>query len=806
MTAIFGEYAAKYYEKGMSVIPLHVRDKRPIPNDWSRFHDHLPDPDLQWEWIKRCPDANIGIVNGAQSRVCMVDIDTPEESLIKTIRECLPPSPWVRIGKKGMVMAYRYNGIPTFRIKDVANNTLVEMLSARTQVVLPPSIHPDTGRPYEANCDLWDVVDDLPMLDEQIESILRGAFKERGIDLSYSGWTRVTDWVPQGARDVTMTSMAGFWASGVIRGELSLLEAMERMKAWYSSCTEKIAGDDVEIEKGLANLVKFLSRDVIDKNKILPRGWDEGLEEEQKEAMGLDFSQDQEEWSFDELKSYLHEKFEQFPPESAGRVAAVEYVLKKIATSLNLTSLEEDRLLKYIQDASQLQVNIGSLRKRIRELSTGDMKGNDHTEIAQATIDDLCQYAPLRFYARDFWTWNGSHWIKKPKEDILRHIASEYGSLPAAKRNSDHHGIMKTMATLLPQEIKIVHVRGVNFANGVLMQNGELKPHDPDYGFTYTLPFRYVPELVGRATRFEQFLYQCWGEDEDFLEKKSALQEALCVTIFGMATSFQRAILLQGAPKTGKSTMLEIAKSLVPDEARAACPPDTWGDKFAPTTMHTKLINICGELSDRKPIDGQKFKQIVDGEVMSGQFKGEQIFSFHPICAHWFASNHLPRTDDSSSAFVRRWLVLKFTRPVQADQRILNYGEILVAEEREAIAAWAVEALPRILRQSEYTQPKSHLQALSEMASINNSVRYFLVESGRIGFGSGRISERKLHNAYFSFCLGEGGAKPVSPRMFRQRLSELGTELGFSAHIVDTEKGTRENVYDGITLVGEMAA
>lgn len=844
---IFGAHAPAFYAAGVPVIPLHYHDKRPVLSDWSKFHDHLPNPDLQAQWIANYANCNMGVVLGAQSRLAVIDIDTKDEDLEKLILSCLHnatggiPSPWQRRGSKGVVLAYRYNGVPTFRIKDIAGNTLVEYLSSRTQVVLPPSIHPDTGKPYVENVPLLSVLDQLPELDQQIEQLLRGALKEAGIELSYSGWTKVTEFTPVGARDVQMTKVAGHYAYGVMRGELPLAEAIERMKAWYSTCTEKIAGDDISIEKGIQNLIKFVVRDVIDRGKILPQGWDEGLDENIREWMGIDeealrkeytgpedefdrwvsqrlreqiglsFTQDHEEWDYDRMKSYLLTQFERHPPESAGRINAINYVLEKISKAHSLNRLDEDRILRYIVEAGGMRVNMTSLRHRLKDLAAGEVKGTDHTEIAQATIRDLEQFSPLRFHAGRFWTWGGAHWVVKDENEILNHIAAEYGGLPAAKRNSDHRGILKTMATLVEQRIQTVDVKGVNFANGVLMQNMELKPHSPDYGMTYTLPFRYLPELSGKAFKFSEFLSRCWGDDEDYEDKVSALQEAMCATIFGLGPKFQRAILLHGAPKSGKSQLLKIVASLVPDQARSNCPPDQWGDKFAPATMYGALINICGELSDKRAIDGQKFKSIIDGDELAGQFKGKDIFNFRPICTHWFASNHLPRTDDTSSGFNRRWLILTFSRPISGSERILDYGEIIVAEEREAIAAWAVEAMPRLMAKNEYTLPASHEEAIREVANMNNSVRFFIEESGRVRRTplsdgeriSHHTSEMRLHGAYYSFCLGEGGARPVGPRAFRQKMRELGTEMGFRLRIVPSESGTPVCVYDGLILVDE---
>lgn len=390
----------------------------------------------------------------------------------------------------------------------------------------------------------------------------------------------------------------------------------------------------------------------------------------------------------------------------------------------------------------------------------------------------------------------------------MARIAQDYGHLQAGRKHSDHKGIYATLLNVAVQGIKTVEMKGVNFANGFLDENLQLQEHSPDYGMVYTLPFRYLPEMAGNSPYFFGFLEDSWGHDADYQQKLDALQEALCVTLFGLGPRYQRVVLAQGVAKSGKSQLLKIAQSLVPDDAKSFVPPNEWGDKFMPALMHEKLINVCGELSEKKKIDGQRFKDIVDGAEMSGQFKGKDIFKFRPICTHWFASNHTPKTDDTSEGFNRRWLILEFNRPVPPEKRKTDLGDIIVAEEREAIVAWAVQAMPRLLNNSEYTLPNSHKQLLKEVAQENNSVRFFMQESPvvRIGQGSSekhmnRTTENKLYKEYWSFCFGPGGAKPVGSRVFRARMRELQSELGFELGFETNPMGAQEAYYDCVTVV-----
>lgn len=807
---IFATTAPAYYAKGVPVIPLYSKAKRPIPEDWSRYHDMPVEPETQQEWIQRCGNGNIGVVLGKQSRLCVLDIDSDDPFVMKLIQGLVPDSPWHRRGAKGIVMAFRWNGIRTFRIKSAKGESICELLSDRTQVVLPPSIHPDTLEPYQANCELLQVIDHLPQLDPQIEAILRGAFSENGIELSVSGSSRVTDFVSSGARDVSLTEKAGLFAYAVIRGERTLKEAIGMLRSYNTEFVEKLAGDVVDVEKHVTNLIKFLHRDVLEKNKQLPEGWDADMTDQEKAELGLTFEEEHEEWTFDQYRDYLRDEFERHGVETPGRSQAVERVLTKMSRSSNLSIIDEGRVLQYIMDTSGLGVRVTLLRQRLRELRSTGINGEDHNEIAQALLQNMETVSEVRRYGSNLWQYRGSHWVILPDEDVMARISQEYGQYNASKRHSDHKGILATIKNIAKPGIKTDFTSGVNFANGFLDGNLNLQPHDPAYGMIYTLPFRYMAERAGNSPLFFSFLDDCWGHDADYDQKLKALQEALCVTLFGMGPQYQRVILLKGVAKSGKSQLLKIAASLVPEDAKCYVPPNDWADKFLPTQMHEKLINICGELSEKKKIDGQRFKDIVDGSEMSGQHKGQQIFKFRPHCTHWFASNHTPKTDDTSEGFNRRWLILEFNKPVSPEKRRIDIGDLIVAEEREAIVAWAVQAMPRLQAQNEYTLPPSHVEVIREVAQENNSVRFFLETSQTVQVTPGRtsnhISEGRLYQEYWSFCFGPAAVRPVGSRAFRQRMKDLQSELGFQIEYQVNAMGVQDAHYRCITLAANKVA
>lgn len=798
---IFATHAPAYHAAGLSAIPLASRKKQPIINGWQRYADLKVDAATSREWIKEYPTGNIGLALGEVSGLVMVDIDTEDRKVYDAIMAVLPPSPWHRLGKKGMMLAYKWTPLKTCRVKNISGETIVEILSSRTQCVLPPSIHPDTLAPYTSNVPLLDVLHQLCTLPDDIETRLRQAIAACGVNLSLSGSTRVTEYVSAGSRDTSLTEMAGLFAYAIIRGERTLKEAIGMLRSYHSEFIENTSGDIVPCEKHIENMIRFLHRDVQEKGKILPIGWDEGIPAKDLKKMGITFTEDDTEWDFDKILDFLQKQFEAHEQGKA-RTDAIERVLSKVAKSKQLTKLDTERILNYIVNISAgLGLGLPVLRQRIKELRAGDVMGQDHSEIARAVIKDLEDIGLFRYHHDGFMRWNGSHWESYSCNMIKSHISSHYGHLAACRKNGDINGIVNIVTYLLPQGILTEEVKGVNFVNGFLTQELKLVAHNPAYGMTYTLPFRYVPEESGRFPQFAEFLERVWGHDDDYLEKMQALQEAMCVTLFGLGPKFQRAVLLHGAPASGKSQLLRIIEAIVPDHARTAVPPEHWDDKFLPAQLHTKILNICGELSERNYINGQKFKDIIDGTEMSAQHKNQQVFQFRPLVTHWFASNHMPKTRDTSRGFIRRWLMLTFTRPISSTEKKLDIGLQIAGEEREAIVAWAAQAMPRLLHKNDYTLPPSHIELVNEFANINNSVRFYLKESGKIRITPGEsTNELSIYNSYWSFCLGGGGVQPVGPTMFRAMLRELGSELGFSLKVLPGKFGTSEARYDGISM------
>lgn len=170
---LFSDAAPFYWNANLPAMPLRTNEKKPILLDWTQYGLTMPTVEEREFWLNRYPNGNIGLPLGPASGLTAIDIDTEDADLIERIKAALPPSPWERVGKKGCVLVYRWHPEQqNFKLKDAQGRMVVECLGRGNQVVLPPSIHPETGMAYTANHDLWDVLDQVQPLGPDVKDKL----------------------------------------------------------------------------------------------------------------------------------------------------------------------------------------------------------------------------------------------------------------------------------------------------------------------------------------------------------------------------------------------------------------------------------------------------------------------------------------------------------------------------------------------------------------------------------------------------------------------------------------------------------
>lgn len=811
---IFKENYQRFLEQGLAVIPFYPFSDIPSVKGIKMLHAEGINKNFYTNWEQHHPTYNLGCLAGERSGVVFVKVSNADEAHSAIVEATLPPTPWVLVEEAFTTYAYRHR--PESKSFSVILNyqerLLLQLKGTGDTQLLPPS-KPTSLLP---NLTVEADFEDLPVLPAQFEEIVRGSLLEAKVKLKPVGHSLSENFIPDGVVAFRLRVLA----DSLVRDTLSGLRCMQECLDTLETVAETLSENTDFSDQAHKDYYKFLAQDLEVLGKCLPQTWSEGL----YNPKSVPFGAKDTEMSHKQIKKFVYDAITANFHDDEGRLEAIQDTLVHMNKAVSLDEVQSDILIRYITKQANLGITAATIRKRLKTLNTGSCPGENQTEVATVFLERLQRVAPFAFYLEKFWRFNGAFWEPVRVDALTTEIASVFGHLPAAKRSGDHAGILKICRGLLPSYIedpKYTNVEGVNFANGYLTEELTLIPHHPDLGAQYVLPFPYDTNKDDPDKRpmFTQFLKDCWGDDDDYLEKLETLREAIAVTLFGMAYKYQKVFLLFGVPKSGKSQLLNIISSLVPTEAKTSLPPTEWSERFKSAQLRGKILNVAGELSESKLIDGHIFKDIVDGTEQLGENKGTDFFRFIPKCAHWFASNHFPKTKDTSEGFSRRWHVLTFKKPVPEGATIIrDLGNIIANQERESIVAWALRSLPSLTQRGEYTTPESHMDAIGDVANQNNSVRFFMTGSGLVlvndrslkaALPSMAVEQLKslpfitgdvLHIAYSNFLLGEGGVRPVSSMRFQQMMMELCAQLGIRQQRVRYRNGRTQYLYYNLKL------
>lgn len=155
--------ACDLWARGLSVIPVEPRGKRPALPSWEPFQHRQPTDEELTKWFGNGKRYNVGIVCGAVSGVVAVDLDGPEA--IRWADKHLPPTPMRTRTGKGEHRFYRHGGGTIrnrVRLDTGDPKVAVDVRADNGYVVGPGSVH-ESGTVYERLGDWTVPVDALPL-------------------------------------------------------------------------------------------------------------------------------------------------------------------------------------------------------------------------------------------------------------------------------------------------------------------------------------------------------------------------------------------------------------------------------------------------------------------------------------------------------------------------------------------------------------------------------------------------------------------------------------------------------------------
>ena len=155
----YAQVGQKLCELGYSAIPIMPREKIPgrfvtgewVPmKNWSDYCEKKSPSRFDYDRWAKWPDANVGIALGPSSGIIAIDVDTDDPKILGVIEPIIPKSLVRKRGARGYTVFFRlaHGQKIVTRKFSVHKKTVLEILSKGRQTVIPPSIHPETCKPY----------------------------------------------------------------------------------------------------------------------------------------------------------------------------------------------------------------------------------------------------------------------------------------------------------------------------------------------------------------------------------------------------------------------------------------------------------------------------------------------------------------------------------------------------------------------------------------------------------------------------------------------------------------------------------
>lgn len=300
----------------------------------------------------------------------------------------------------------------------------------------------------------------------------------------------------------------------------------------------------------------------------------------------------------------------------------------------------------------------------------------------------------------------------------------------------------------------------INFQNGMFDLNTKsIIPHSPLFYTAVQINAEYDP--TADCPQFKEFIQKSL-EPNDALIAQEIMGYLLIPT-----TVAEKAFILYGPGRTGKSTFLKVIEHILGKEQISNVALQDLSQRFKASLLLGKLANIYADLPSKNISDTGIFKTLVSGDTIVAEEKFGKPFSFSNRARLIFSCNELPGNYvDRTDGFYRRLIILPFLRHVPED-KIDPFLLQKFQQERNGIVQWALEGLFRLITNKyQFTKSESNKTLLAEYRKQSNNVIWFVEEHCELIPEAIEYS-RTLYQHYKNMCL-ENGLQPISQTKFNK--------------------------------------
>lgn len=314
------------------------------------------------------------------------------------------------------------------------------------------------------------------------------------------------------------------------------------------------------------------------------------------------------------------------------------------------------------------------------------------------------------------------------------------------------------------------HVSPANFIafkDGIYDMNDDVFiDFDPSIIITNKINYKYNPNAYSSIV--DKTLDKLACNDESV----RMLLEEVIGYCFYRRNELRKSFILIGDKANGKSTFLDMIKTMLGDENTAALDLKELGDRFKTAELFGKLANIGDDIGDEFIANPAVFKKLCSGDRVNVERKGRDPFDFNNYSKLLFSANNIPRIKDKSGAVIDRLIIVPFDASFSKNDPdfdpYIKY-KLRSNEAMEYLIQLGLHGLKRVLENRGFTKSARVEKELQEYEESNNPIISFFKEMDEDEI----VNEptQKVYRKYNEFCIANNFT-PLSKIEFSRKVNK----------------------------------
>ncbi|EAA0000213.1 DNA primase [Clostridioides difficile] len=350
---------------------------------------------------------------------------------------------------------------------------------------------------------------------------------------------------------------------------------------------------------------------------------------------------------------------------------------------------------------------------------------------------------------------------------IEAEMINNISNLNKAKRSE----VLSYLNLLISENTSMSEANLIAFKNGIYnIVDDSFIEFSPEFIITNKVNWNYNPGAYSKLVDKTMNKLSCG----DF-EIRMLLEEVVGYCFY-RRNELRKAFILTGDKANGKSTYLDMIKTLLGDENTSALDLKELSDRFKTAELFGKLANIGDDIGDEFIANPAIFKKLVSGDRVNVERKGQNPFDFNNYSKFLFSANNIPRIKDKTGAVLDRLIIIPFNASFSVNDKDFDPYIKYKLREQEAIEYLinlGLEGLKRVLKNRKFTVPDKVKKEILEYEEVNNPILGFFKEVDKIE----NESTKEIYRKYQEYCI-LNGLQPISNIEFsRQVVKKFGYEV-----------------------------